>query len=141
MQRFEVSRQRLERAYAHAAQFAQEWNALDKENLYTFRANVNRDGTGSIRMIRVKPIPPLFSLLLGEFLYQLRAALDACIYRAAVLNNGGQDPPPTQTNSSSSFAGMRTSLPTSLTVGSNHSQINCDGSWASYSLTALTPSR
>jgi hypothetical protein len=38
-------------------------------------------------------LPPEFSLLLGETLYQLRAALDNVIYDAAILDSG-QNPPP-----------------------------------------------
>jgi len=52
------------------------------------------DGTGSIF---VEPSPRFpataLSLELGEFLYQLRAALDAIVFQAAILESG-QDPPP-----------------------------------------------
>jgi hypothetical protein len=54
---------------------------------------VNPAGQGRIRLIANKPIPEEFSLLFGEMLYQLRSALDACIYQAAIYVTG-QDPPP-----------------------------------------------
>ncbi|MEO7587571.1 MAG: hypothetical protein ABIS84_06030 [Arachnia sp.] len=42
---------------------------------------------------RVIPMPAEISLILGEFLYQLRAALDNCLYAAAVIVSGTSPPP------------------------------------------------
>jgi len=44
-----------------------------------------------------RQMPTMLSLLMGEFLYQLRAALDSCIYEATVLETG-QSPPPDERN-------------------------------------------
>jgi hypothetical protein len=55
---------------------------------------VDQNGAGSIR-VEPPPLPISLSLELGEMMYQLRAALDACVYRAAVLDTG-RDPPPNE---------------------------------------------
>jgi hypothetical protein len=57
---------------------------------------VKDDGTGQffIRTVQRDWLLP-FSLHFGEMLYQLRAALDSCVYDAAVLHFK-QDPPPDQ---------------------------------------------
>jgi hypothetical protein len=94
---FEGCRQRIERAHAHGKTLAKDWNEIPAEDLYTVSAKVNRDGTGSFRLTRPKPIPPVFALQLGEILYQLRAALDGAIYEAAIRDSG-QNPPPNKQN-------------------------------------------
>ena len=69
------------------------WNEIPSEKLYTATAKTDSDGIGSLRLVRVQPIPEEIPLLLGEMLYQLRSALDSCIYQAAVYSTK-QDPPP-----------------------------------------------
>jgi hypothetical protein len=54
---------------------------------------VDADGHGTLRLRRVIPFPVDLTLILGEFLYQLRAALDNCLYAVAVID-GGTNPPP-----------------------------------------------
>jgi hypothetical protein len=92
--RFEGCWQRVERANAHYETLRTAWNAFIKDEPYTAVAHVNDDGTGSIW---VKPkhstLPHVFSLELGEMLYQLRAALNGCIYEAAILDTGKNPPP------------------------------------------------
>ena len=52
------------------------------------------DGTGSITVEVADPSVMLkISLEFGEFLYQLRAALDGVIYEGAVLQSGANPPP------------------------------------------------
>ena len=92
---FQGSWLRIERAHAQGKLLAQAWNDIPPEDLYAISAKVNSDGTGSFRMTRPKPVPAIFSLQLGEVLYQLRAALDGLIYQAAILDSG-QDPPPNE---------------------------------------------
>lgn len=48
---------------------------------------------GAISIVRHRPPTHRLSLLIGEFLYELRAALDNCLYETAVVYSG-QDPPP-----------------------------------------------
>jgi hypothetical protein len=94
---FEGCRLRVDRAHANGKALANAWNEIPAEDLYTVRVQVNPDGTGSFRLTRPKPVPTIFALQLGEMLYQLRAALDAAVYKAAVLDTG-QDPPPSEQN-------------------------------------------
>lgn len=70
------------------------WNAFDTTQAYASRPEVDDDGTGRFFLEPVKldwTLP--FSLELGEMLYQLRSALDSCVYDAAILKFGS-DPPP-----------------------------------------------
>src|ERR1700730_8566056 len=94
--RFEGCRERLRRAKVHRENIAVLWNRAGKaEELYNVVVDMDDDGAGCIWL---KPIhqPELInalSLELGEMLYQLRAALDGCIYQAAIFENK-QNPPP-----------------------------------------------
>jgi hypothetical protein len=95
MVKFQDSRDRIDRAQAHRGVFSDGWKALLKRSSQKPIIQVDQDGTGSIR-VEPPPLPISLSLELGEMMYQLRAALDACIYRAAVLDSG-KDPPPMRT--------------------------------------------
>lgn len=90
---FDTSWDRIARAKAHGQAFAEAWNGLDKNDLYDTTVYVEDDGTGYISLTQIEPFPSDLSLELGEFLYQMRAALDACVYDLACVNTG-QDPPP-----------------------------------------------
>lgn len=68
------------------------WNSIPTEELCSFWPRIDPDGNGSIRAVGIKPVPDEFSLRLGEMLYQLRSALDACIYQATVYATKS-DPP------------------------------------------------
>lgn len=81
---------------AHNEELARLWNSIPAGELCSFLPRIDPQGNGSIRAVRVKPIPDEFSLRLGEMLYQLRSALDACVYQAAVLTTKS-DPPPKET--------------------------------------------
>ena len=86
--------ERIHRASFHNKACGNEWNRFIEEHPYSTFASVDDDGAGRITVeCRYDPFPERFSLMIGEFLYQLRATLDACIYQAAILDSG-QDPPP-----------------------------------------------
>ncbi len=80
----------------HAEALAKIWNGLDTNKTYTARVECNDDGTGEIYISPTNTdwLSP-FSIEFGEMLYQLRAALDSCIYDCAVLQLR-QNPPPKQ---------------------------------------------
>jgi hypothetical protein len=69
------------------------WNSIPNEDLLKVRALVSPDGWGRLELFSSMSIPEVFSLLLGEMLYQLRSSLDACIYQASIYATA-QDPPP-----------------------------------------------
>jgi hypothetical protein len=96
MRKFEDSWRRIDRAIGHARTITKQWpNLLDptvkpkivpKENgKYAAQVRVKRDDTND------------FALELGEFFYQLRAALDGVAYQAVVLETGF-DPPPRESS-------------------------------------------
>lgn len=90
--------ERIERAKAHQYALGEAWNALSDENLAEFWFHVDDDGVGRMYSTPVGGgLPTNFSLLIGECLYQLRAALDNVIYDAAILDSG-QNPPPNPVN-------------------------------------------
>jgi hypothetical protein len=91
---FETCWHRVARAEVHRQALTQLWNGIDTQNSYISHAEINDDGTGKLFITPVKQdwlLP--FSLQFGEMLYQLRGALDSCVYDAAVLKFG-QSPPP-----------------------------------------------
>lgn len=77
----------------HGKSLAEFWNGFDTGSAYSTSINFQDDGTGEIF---VKPVNPdwfvPFSLQYGEMLYQLRAALDSCVYDAVVLHKGKNPP-------------------------------------------------
>jgi len=93
---FEGCRQRIRRAKSHSESVAKMWNDnVAEEGFYSARVCMNDDGTGSIRVDPIYGLEFLdtISLQFGEMLYQLRAALDSCIYGARVCETR-QNPPP-----------------------------------------------
>jgi hypothetical protein len=96
MRPFKGCRERVDRADAHDKAFAKAWNTFVDDDPYHPVVQMQDDGTGAIF---VRPnyaaLPTEFSLELGEILYQLRAALDGCVYDAAILETN-QDPPPNE---------------------------------------------
>jgi hypothetical protein len=93
MKPFNVARSRLNRAEAHFASCAAQWNNFPVEDLYRISLKVDPNGNGRVRVSRNKPIPEETSLLMGEALYQLRSALDACVYQASIYASGKNPPP------------------------------------------------
>jgi len=94
---FETCRERIRRAKTHAEAFARLWSDLiaDESEVYSSVLHIDDDGRGSLWIApRFEAgLPSQFALELGEFLYQLRGALDACVY-AAAISESRQDPPP-----------------------------------------------
>jgi hypothetical protein len=92
---FETCRQRIERAREHSLAFGQLWNDIVGDGAaYRTILHIQDDGTGGVWIEpREDGFPVAMSLEFGEFLYQLRGALDACVYNAAILETG-KDPPP-----------------------------------------------
>jgi len=90
---YQVARARLNRAIGHGNQLASLWNAVPAGRLCTPRARIGPNGIGHLLATSVGAIPEELALLLGEMLYQLRSALDACIYQTTIYATK-QDPPP-----------------------------------------------
>jgi hypothetical protein len=54
---------------------------------------VDAEGRGSVGVRRDETIPARLPLILGEFLYEMRAALDNCLFEVAALYSGKYPPP------------------------------------------------
>jgi hypothetical protein len=93
--RFFDCRKRIERANYHREAIAQLWNKVCNMDSYAPLLNMNDDGTGSIRVRPVYDTQTMDEIRfhLGEFLYQLRAALDGCVYQSAIIDSGCNPPP------------------------------------------------
>jgi hypothetical protein len=92
-QPFEGCMHRLNRAVDHRNAFGEAWAEFLEPHPYRLWVQVDDDGNGRVGIKRYAPIPPHLPLLIGEFLYELRAALDNCLYEMAIWHTG-QDPPP-----------------------------------------------
>jgi hypothetical protein len=93
MKPFDVCWERIKRAQTHRHAIVNIWNAFLEEEPYGTGSEVSGDGTGRIWIEQLAPVPTGIAFELGEYLYQLRAALDACIYEAACVNTGLRPPP------------------------------------------------
>jgi hypothetical protein len=89
-------RARLDRARGHFAHFGTLWAGYLETRPHRMTVETSTDGSATIRVVRDLPVPNDLPLVLGEFLYQLRAALDNCLYAVAVIDSG-QNPPPNAT--------------------------------------------
>lgn len=70
------------------------WNDIPVNELSEFEVTVSDDGEGSLWLRpKIMSWPQELELELGEYLYQLRAALDGAVY-ASAIEDTGTDPPP-----------------------------------------------
>lgn len=84
---------RLDRAVMHFENLGDLW--ADYLDQMPHRIELIKEAGGStrVRLRRHIAIPAELSVVLGEFLYETRAALDNCLYAVAVITSG-QNPPP-----------------------------------------------
>jgi hypothetical protein len=69
------------------------WNQFLDQHPYECTLVHEGRGTFVMRVHQAVPTPPEMAVLIGEWLYNLRCALDYSVYAAAVCVSG-QDPPP-----------------------------------------------
>jgi hypothetical protein len=86
-------RARLDRAEELYEALGTAWGVYLEQRPHRLVTKLHGDGRGELLMERVVPMPPELGLILGEFLYQLRAALDNCLYAVAVIVAGTSPPP------------------------------------------------
>lgn len=91
---FAKCKARIARANAHATRMAELWDEIPLSDLTEVESFVEDDGNGFL-WLRPKESawPEELELKLGEYLYQLRAALDGAVY-ACAIEDSGIDPPP-----------------------------------------------
>lgn len=94
--RFKGCWDRYNRALTHKNAAAGEWSAFLGEDPYDARLSpVDDDGRFELWIEQRIPIRPSIGIEFGEYLYNLRAALDYCAYAVAVADTK-QDPPPAE---------------------------------------------
>lgn len=84
---------RLDRCVEHFEAFRMAWEEHLNTKPHTVGVEVDPDGNGRIVFTRLSEPPIELSLILGEYLYELRAALDNTLYAVAVLDSGVNPPP------------------------------------------------
>jgi hypothetical protein len=84
---------RLDRCADHFEAFRVAWEEHLETKPHQVGLEVDGAGNGRIVFTRRKEPPAALSLILGEFLYELRAALDNTLYAVAIIDSG-QSPPP-----------------------------------------------
>lgn len=84
---------RLDRSVEHYKAFGAEWARHLDTNPHALSVEIDENGDGRIVFTRLKEPPTRLSLILGEFLYELRAALDNTLYAVAILDSGLNPPP------------------------------------------------
>jgi hypothetical protein len=90
---FVDSWKRIDRAIAHGKAFKSEWERVVNPESYTTSISVDSDWThGSIKSVTNIVSENDMALELGEFFYQLRAALDAAVYQVSVMEQGCEPP-------------------------------------------------
>jgi len=90
---FPESWKRLDRAGLHLKAFQSEWERVTDPNSHEFLTEPNSDWTlGSVRIRAKSSRENCLALELGEFFYNMRAALDSTIYQAAIFLEN-LDPP------------------------------------------------
>ena len=94
--RFDNSTKRINRAKLHLAETVKQWNAVMNPDKY--ETVFERRGLYQIvaKAVVEVALSNDIDLELGEYFYQLRAALDGMFWEASILQ-GGSDPPPHET--------------------------------------------
>ncbi|PZR61811.1 MAG: hypothetical protein DLM71_07800 [Chloroflexi bacterium] len=91
--RFKGCWDRFDRAVSHREAAAKAWSDFLDEEPYDTRLEIEADGYGMLRVEQYIPVPSVVAIEFGEYLYNLRAVLDYCVYAVAVCDTT-QDPPP-----------------------------------------------
>jgi hypothetical protein len=90
---FQGARDRIERANSHRAELSNLWNTFLEDEPFSFGLHVDDEGKAEL-WVDVHSDPPReCGVVIGEWLYNLRTALDYAIYGLAIADSG-QFPPP-----------------------------------------------
>lgn len=91
---FDACWHRVERAEEHRSAATNRWNEFIDGHPWETETIHEGNGTFRIEVTQTEPTPSELSILIGEWLYNLRCALDYAVYATAIFDSGGQDPPP-----------------------------------------------
>jgi hypothetical protein len=84
---------RIRRARAHRNAAHRRWHTFLNEHPYSVHFYGDGEGNGSLVFEQQRRVPPSIAVDLGEYLYNLRTALDYCAYAVAIIDSD-LDPPP-----------------------------------------------
>ena len=93
LQPFDACWSRVDRAEVHRAAAVRIWNDYLASHPFDFSLDEQGDGEFVLRVWQHEPVPLELSVILGEWLYNLRSALDYIVWATAVYDSG-QLPPP-----------------------------------------------
>jgi hypothetical protein len=90
---FDPARARIERAAQHAREMSEVWNDYLVPHPFDFTMERDSDRSFVLKVIQREPVPTSLSVLFGEYLYNLRSALDYVVWALAVHTSRQQPPP------------------------------------------------
>ena len=87
-----LMRARIDCAAMHRTTFGEVRAAHLERKPRRVEVEIDDAGAGLVRVVEDEALPVELSLVLGEFLQELRAALDNCLYAVAVLESQQRPP-------------------------------------------------
>lgn len=93
MEFFESARLRVKRARQHGNEMSEAWNTYLEPHPFEFELVRDSDTTYLLRVEQIEPTPLLLPALFGEWLFNLRSALDHIVWASAVHSSGRMPPP------------------------------------------------
>jgi len=95
MDYFQPARLRVDRAIVRTADMAAVWNDYLELDPFDFELRREMDTQWVLAVVQRKPFPAELPLLFGEWLHNLRSALDYIVW-ATAIHVSGQVPPPSE---------------------------------------------
>lgn len=83
---------RVDRASAHRVELADLWHKFIEDEPYEFALDYEGKGRFLLRVFEQDSPPPEMAVVFGEWLYNLRAALDYTVYATAICVTGSRRP-------------------------------------------------
>jgi hypothetical protein len=90
---FDACWQRMERAETHRQSAADLWNKWLEDTAYICAVDHKGQGKFVVSVVQQSPTPPEIAVLMGEWFYNLRCALDYAVFAAATCDSGKSPPP------------------------------------------------
>lgn len=90
---FDACWHRIDRAEAHRDESAAIWNEWLEDEPYSVVLDHQGEGKFVVKVVQESPTPPEMAVLMGEWFYNLRCALDYAVYATAICDSGKTPPP------------------------------------------------
>lgn len=92
---FDTAHLKVSRAADHSQELAHIWNEYLEPHPFDHALLSTGYGEWTLRVSQARPVPPELSIVFGEWLFELRSALDSLLWATAV-HMSRQDPPPAE---------------------------------------------